>query len=366
MKKAGGEEIPEFGGSGLRGLERLRDPEAFVRAAKHMASLPDRERYPRSELLLPALLLRQCGSLEEYYAPHNEIVNDRAQVVIAGLTPGWRQMEIALRTMRGALLEGRDAPEACLMAKREARFAGSMRRDLLAMLERLGLPDKLQEREAALRKAGIADGISLPPADPDAGESPQPDKRPAGAEDAGRGAEPGDKRPQSPPLPPHAAPLTGLDHPLQSQPLPPHAAPLTVLKHPPQSQPSQPHAAPLTVLDHPLVHTTSVLPCPVFMEGAKLLGHRPPLGRSAFLMAIMSAHMGWELSRLQKPLVIPLGRAVEDTLRLLAADGLIEEESILWGFPHPSGANGRRHDQFEAALPGMSARLERFFAASDR
>ncbi|ASS67435.1 MULTISPECIES: hypothetical protein [unclassified Paenibacillus] len=309
--------MAELGGYRLRGLERLRRPDAFVRAAEVMASLPERDRYGRGELLVPGLLLRSAGRLQEYYAPHNEIASSRAKVLIAGLTPGWRQMEISLRTMRRALLDGRDAPEACRMAKREARFAGSMRRDLLAMLERLGLPGKLAEWEAAEQAARGPAGKPSPASGWLAGS-------PAGLDGHGAADELKERNPAAQP-----------DL---------HGSP----------------GEPFELLDHPLIHTTSVLPCPVFMDGANYSGHRPPLGRSPLLAEIAMGHMGTELSSVDKPLIIPLGRAVEDALRLLAADGRLSEAQVLWGFPHPSGANGSRHSQFEAALPGMLERIRDF------
>ncbi|MGK9252930.1 hypothetical protein [Paenibacillus humicus] len=314
---AQGSAMAELGGYGLQGLDRLRRPEAFVRAAEVMASLPERDRYERGELLVPGLLLKSSGRLQEYYAPHNEIASSRAKVLIAGLTPGWRQMEISLRTMRRALIDGRDAPGACLMAKREARFAGSMRRDLLAMLERLGLPGKLAEWEAAESAAREPAGKHSPASDGLAGS-------PAGLD--GHEAADGMKEQNS----------AGQAH-----------------LHFPAGEP-------FTLLDHRLVHTTSVLPCPVFMDGANYSGHRPPLRRSPLLAEIMIGHMGTELSSMHKPLIIPLGRAVEEALRLLAADGWLSEAQVLWGFPHPSGANGSRHSQFEAALPGMLERMRDF------
>jgi hypothetical protein len=47
-------------------------------------------------------------------------------------------------------------------------------------------------------------------------------------------------------------------------------------------------------------------------------------------------------------LIVPLGRAVEQCVRLLAADGSIDERRCLFGFPHPSGGNGHRLKQFHA------------------
>ena len=49
-----------------------------------------------------------------------------------------------------------------------------------------------------------------------------------------------------------------------------------------------------------------------------------------------------EFKKLEEPekvLLIPLGKAVEEVLIKLKEDGVIKENQILIGFPHPSGAN---------------------------
>ena len=56
-----------------------------------------------------------------------------------------------------------------------------------------------------------------------------------------------------------------------------------------------------------------------------------------------------EFKTLKNPkdiILIPLGRAVEDVLLKLSKDGLLDENIILKGFPHPSGANVNRIAQF--------------------
>ena len=46
-------------------------------------------------------------------------------------------------------------------------------------------------------------------------------------------------------------------------------------------------------------------------------------------------------------LLIPLGKAVEEVLLKLKDEGILSENQILIGFPHPSGANVNRLIQFE-------------------
>ena len=57
-------------------------------------------------------------------------------------------------------------------------------------------------------------------------------------------------------------------------------------------------------------------------------------------------------------LLIPLGKAVEEVLINLKENGLIKEEQILMGFPHPSGANVNRVIQFENNKEGLIKFIE--------
>ena len=52
-------------------------------------------------------------------------------------------------------------------------------------------------------------------------------------------------------------------------------------------------------------------------------------------------------------MLIPLGIAVEEVLFRLAEDNVINEDQILRGFPHPSGANVNRLIQFEENKESM-------------
>ncbi len=115
----------------------------FARFAPAIAALPGRERLMREELLVPAFELAREGRLAVYYAPF-DYVEGRAKVTLVGITPGFRQMEIALRRSRDALLAGDwAAAEIRARVKYEASFAGPIRRNLIAMLDGIGLPAAL-------------------------------------------------------------------------------------------------------------------------------------------------------------------------------------------------------------------------------
>ncbi|MDP9375500.1 MAG: hypothetical protein M3Q65_24260 [Chloroflexota bacterium] len=115
----------------------------FERFAARIAALPARERLTKDDLLVPDFLLRREGRLAVYYAPF-DYVEDRARVALVGITPGFRQMEIAHREARRALLADQVSPtEVCARVKYEASFAGPIRKNLVAMLDGIGLPAAL-------------------------------------------------------------------------------------------------------------------------------------------------------------------------------------------------------------------------------
>ncbi|AFH66278.1 uracil-DNA glycosylase family protein [Paenibacillus caseinilyticus] len=234
-------------------------------------SLPGDRPLTREELLTGTFRLHREGRVEVYYAPHGEYVNPAARLVIIGITPGWTQMELAFRTARRLLGEGVPLEETARLVKREARFAGGMRRNLEDMLEGLGLP----------RLLGVPDAAALFGGDGGEGEA--------------------------------------------------------------------------------LLHTTSMLRDPVFAGGRNYTGHSPALPASPFLLEVARASLAHELPLLRRPLIVPLGKIVEAVLRHMAEDGFLDSGQVLWGFPHPSGANGHRHAQFAGNREPMQAAAEVFF-----
>lgn len=92
---------------------------------------------------LPASLhLTDSGSLQTYYAPF-EHINREARITICGITPGLQQARNALNAARKCLRNGMSYDEALAQAKQTASFSGPMRRNLVAMLDHLGLPSWL-------------------------------------------------------------------------------------------------------------------------------------------------------------------------------------------------------------------------------
>lgn len=187
-----------------------------------------------------------------FYAPHNEIVNKKAKVLIVGITPGWTQTAIAYKTAHDYLLEKMDFNEIKKCCKKNSRFAGSMRKNIIEMLDKINLNEKL----------GIDSCHSL---------------------------------------------FEENDY---------------------------------------LLHTTSLIPYPVFVKDKNYTGHSPKILDNDILYSYVKKYFYKEIEALDDVFIIPLGKAVEDVLEVMIREKVIKKEQCLFGFPHPSGANGHRKNQF--------------------
>ncbi|TWT13141.1 hypothetical protein [Planomicrobium sp. CPCC 101079] len=204
--------------------------------------------------------------LEIYYAPF-EYVNEQAKVVIVGITPGLHQMKKSFSTVIDSIGSEKSDEEILRQVKNNSSFEGTMRKNLVTMLDELGLNEYL----------GLASSIEL-------------------FEKASR-----------------------------------------------------------------LVHTSSVLPYPVFYNGKNYSGSTPNLLKSEVLKKYVTTHFATELNKMDNPLIIPLGVNVSSALNYLGDQGLVATENILSGFPHPSGGNGHRHKQFVEHKEAMQGKLKAHF-----
>ncbi|MCA1397461.1 hypothetical protein [Bradyrhizobium sp. BRP56] len=84
------------------------------------------------------LLLAQQQPLAISYAPFEHIQHG-ARIAIVGITPGAQQARNALGELRRQLIAGADHGTALGAAKTFASFSGSMRANLVAMLDYIGL-----------------------------------------------------------------------------------------------------------------------------------------------------------------------------------------------------------------------------------
>ncbi|MCM3166230.1 hypothetical protein [Peribacillus frigoritolerans] len=76
--------------------------------------------------------------LEIYYAPF-EYINERAKVVIVGITPGLHQMKKSYSTVINARGHLHGDEEILHEVKKNSSFEGTMRKNLVKMLDELGL-----------------------------------------------------------------------------------------------------------------------------------------------------------------------------------------------------------------------------------
>lgn len=232
--------------------------------------LPLKNKYTKEELLIDKFLIDKENNIEIYYAPHNEYLNPKAKIFIIGITPGFQQMSTAIATARKELEVSDDIEEIQYKCKIVARFSGSLRKNIISML----------------------DGIEL----------------------------------------------NNIFN-LQS-------------------------CSQLFDEDDYLLHTISLIPYPVFVKKQNYTGHTPKLIKSQFLMKYIYDNFINEFKKLEKSeeiLLIPLGKAVEEVLINLKDNGIIKEEQILIGFPHPSGANVNRVAQFEANRDNMIKFIKNHF-----
>jgi len=112
------------------------------------ASLPERPKYEREDLLVPQLLVESDDRFRVFYSPFDWF-NPSARVIILGITPGWTQMELACRAAREAILSGATPDEVCRAAKMHGSFAGPMRSNLVKMLDGIGLHTALDLESSA-------------------------------------------------------------------------------------------------------------------------------------------------------------------------------------------------------------------------
>ena len=223
--------------------------------------------FNKEDILNEKFELYSKGNLKIYYAPHNEVINDKAKVFIVGITPGWTQTSIAYKTATSGLLKGLDFNQIKIQCKKKSRFAGSMRRNLIEMLDELQLNDRLHLKSCSEL-------------------------------------------------------FEDMDY---------------------------------------LLHTTSVIPYPVFINDKNYTGSSPKIMENKVLYDYVKQYFYKEASVLSNALIIPLGKSVEEILVQMIEDNILKKEQCLLGFPHPSGANGHRKRQFQENKQDLTVLIDNFF-----
>jgi hypothetical protein len=81
----------------------------------------------------------------------------------------------------------------------------------------------------------------------------------------------------------------------------------------------------------------SAIDYPVFVNGQNYGGASPPLARDPVPRSLVRASLGARIAMTPNALVIPLGRAAQDAVTLLAAEDLVSPAQCLTGFPPRQG-----------------------------
>lgn len=246
----------------------LVDYDRLNRFKPFIAELPVSGRLSREQLLSDRFRLYADGRLSVYYAPF-DYANSNARIAIIGITPGWTQMELAYRMFRHGLARRKSFEEICSDIEHTASFAGSMRTNLVRMLDELGLPGMLAISSSA-ELFGTHDN---------------------------------------------------------------------------------------------LVHTTSAVRYPVFVDGKNYTGSQPNILKHPKLKSYVDTLLLEELDLASNALVVPLGKAVSEVLDYLIYAGSLKAERCLLNFPHPSGANGHRKKQFEANKESLEYKMMSWFGS---
>jgi len=234
---------------------------------KYCNEIKQLKEFNKEDILIEKFELFNNDNMKIYYAPHNEIINYKAKIFIVGITPGWTQTNIAYKTAQKELLNNSKPELIKKECKRNSRFAGSMRKNLIEMLDELEINKKLN--------------------------------------------------------------IKSCNELFESK-------------------------------DY-LLHTTSIIPYPVFINNKNYTGSKPKIMDNEVLYNYAKKYFYNEVEHLSDTLIIPLGKAVEEILQQMIKENLIKEEQCLLGFPHPSGANGHRKSQFEEHKNKLLNIIEEYF-----
>lgn len=110
--------------------------------------------------------------------------------------------------------------------------------------------------------------------------------------------------------------------------------------------------------DNSIMDNTCLLPYPVFKDGKNYTGHSPKIDKSPLLNEICQKQVEKIIQAYPNALFIPLGKCVDEQISKMK---IINENRIVHGFPHPSGANGHRFKQLEENKSGINQAITQFF-----
>jgi hypothetical protein len=113
--------------------------------------------------------------------------------------------------------------------------------------------------------------------------------------------------------------------------------------------------------EHKLLHSTSILKYPVFVNKNNYTGHQPAILKHPLLKRYVEDVFSVEISLIPKAFIVPLGNAVCSVLEHLIHKGLLSEDRCCIGFPHPSPANAHKKSQYMEHRTKMKRKLRKWF-----
>lgn len=78
-------------------------------------------------------------------------------------------------------------------------------------------------------------------------------------------------------------------------------------------------------------------------------------------MNVLESVLAPELLKFKDCLIIPLGKAANEGILHVRDKAALQENQVPSGFPHPSGANAHRKQQFAQNKTGLAAQVDEWF-----
>lgn len=116
--------------------------------------------------------------------------------------------------------------------------------------------------------------------------------------------------------------------------------------------------------EHRLIHSTSILKYPAFVNRENYTGHRPKLLEQPLFIKYVQNVFSAEISQISRAFIIPLGNAVSSSIEFLIQEGVLSGDRCCIGFPHPSPANAHRMSKFKEKRRTMSNKLRKWMRAN--
>ena len=111
-----------------------------------------------------------------------------------------------------------------------------------------------------------------------------------------------------------------------------------------------------------LLHATSVLAFPVFVNDRNYTGSSPHITTCEVFRRYIFDRFRTEVAGVRDALIVPLGDRVRDAVQLLVTQGSVAAERCLFGFPHPSSANGHRQVRYRQHWEQLRAQVQAWFS----